>query len=92
MQHIADLAIEDRYVRTVFKYLEAPRIIEGIRKRELKMHNIDSDWFIPYCRKAVVCLSDNEVNTILFRHLRMAKNPQDLPLPLIYYTLEKYLK
>ena len=92
MQLISELAVEDRYVRTILNFLDAPRILEEVRKKQLKRHNIDSDWFIPHCRKAIVCLSNNEVNITLFRNLRMAEDPRDLPLPLIYYTLEKYLK
>ena len=92
MQLIAELAVEDRYIHTLLNGLQAPEILDEVRKRELKLHNIDSDWFLPFCRKAIISLQGNEVNSIMFRHLRTGERFLDLPMDLIYFTLEKYFQ
>ncbi|KAI5117846.1 hypothetical protein M0805_008118 [Coniferiporia weirii] len=92
MRHIAKLAVEDRYLYTLFNALGAPKHLTEIRKRELKRLNYDSDWSIPHCRQALICLSNNEVNTVLHRHLRLGENAGDQPLPLLCRTLIKFLR
>lgn len=92
MQLISELAVEDRYIHTLLNGLDAPRILDKVRNKQLKLHNVESDWFLPYCRKANICLSGNEVNNIMFRHFRTGEKVLDLPMHLIYSTLEKYFQ
>ena len=61
---IGTLVTEDRVAYSVFRSLHAPKLIEGIRDRELKAYDTDSVLFIPHCRKALMCLSTHEVNSI----------------------------
>ncbi|KAI5121785.1 hypothetical protein M0805_009777 [Coniferiporia weirii] len=92
MRHIAKFAVEDRYMYTLFNALGTLNHLTEIRKRELKRLNYDSDWSIPHCRKALICLSNNEVNTVLHRHLRLGENAGDQPLPFLCQTLMKFLR
>ncbi|KAH8115992.1 hypothetical protein DFH11DRAFT_1583436 [Phellopilus nigrolimitatus] len=92
MEHITKLAINDRYLYTLFNALGASKLLTEVRKRELKMNGTDSDWAIQHCRKAIICLSTNEVNSVSHRNLRLITRSSDESLATLVRVLMKFLR
>ena len=70
LQHITTLAIEDPFLQSLFIVLGAEDVLKSVQKDVFKYVNKDEGLLLSRSRKALICLSRNEVNTIVQKSLR----------------------
>ncbi|KAI5117266.1 hypothetical protein M0805_000997 [Coniferiporia weirii] len=91
LRHLATLAVEDPYLHSLFNSLDVPNILHELKLRELDKLSTDTDFFTPFYRKAIICLSTNEVNSIARKFRLNTETAYEVSYD-AFQSLRKYLR